>query len=406
MMKFFKKVTALLYIGVLLLSLAYPVHADQTPEDLTAQLLAYYTTYQENAQTDISRLVTDLTGLSEPQGEAWGKIMDFWSYANTEMDIPIGVLPDDLPDDDSLCIVVLGYQLSAIGTLRAELVGRLEVALASAEKYPNAYILCTGGATASQNKRKTEAGQMAAWLIRHGISQERIIQEPQAFSTVSNATYSCKLLSESYPQVTSLALVSSDYHVALGSIYLYTQAMVNTYESGTSPLEFVGCAAYDAHRSNSYPVSTQAQGIAQIAGISGYQSLKPQLSQLTSITLDGEYDYDAGSAMFMNVEASYDTGVTRDVTGEAVFTGVDMNTPGEQLLEVSYTENGITATARALIYVAGSPVETTPPQVARTPAPATTSGTPAPLWPFLIVTGLLALLVLLLRLKYAKNRIS
>ena len=58
-----------------------------------------------------------------------------------------------------------------------ELADRLNVALASAEKYPNAYILCTGGGTASKNAKVTEAGQMAQWLTDRGISQERIITE-------------------------------------------------------------------------------------------------------------------------------------------------------------------------------------------------------------------------------------
>lgn len=51
------------------------------------------------------------------------------------------VLPDGLPDTDELCIVVLGFQLNPDGSMRDELINRLNVALRSAEKYPNAYIV-------------------------------------------------------------------------------------------------------------------------------------------------------------------------------------------------------------------------------------------------------------------------
>lgn len=407
-MKFYKRIRFLFPCLLIVLTLVFQVRAtpSPSPDEIIRQMIAYYLNDQENARTDITRLVCDLTGISETQGETWGKIMDYWSYVNTDMEIPTGVLPDGLPEDDSLCIVVLGYQLGPYGVIKPELTGRLEVALASAEKYPNAFILCTGGATGSGSKSKTEAGQMAAWLKKHGISEDRIIQETQAYSTVSNATNSCKILSSDYPQVSHLALVSSDYHLPRSCVYFYTQSQLSAYRQGTPALDIVGCAAYTTRRSESSDISMQADGIATLAGISGYQSMKLSLSKLNGITLDGLFTYEAGSAMFITVEASYDTGVIRDVTADAVFSGVDMNTPGEQLLQVSYTENGITATAEVLIDVTGTSFPevyaATAPMVqsledADTPATAENN---APVWPYLTATALLALLVLLLKRKY------
>lgn len=80
------------------------------------------------------------------------------------------VLPDGLPDTDELCIVVLGFQLNPDGSMRDELINRLNVALRSAEKYPNAYIVCTGGGTASGNASATEAGEMATLIPVHSIT--------------------------------------------------------------------------------------------------------------------------------------------------------------------------------------------------------------------------------------------
>jgi hypothetical protein len=90
-------------------------------------------------------------------GEKWERIMDLW-------ETPITVnaeLPDSLPEDDTLCLVVLGFQLNSDGTIKEELEERLKVALSNSEKYPNAYIVCTGGGTATENPDATEAGRMA-----------------------------------------------------------------------------------------------------------------------------------------------------------------------------------------------------------------------------------------------------
>ena len=50
--------------------------------------------------------------------------MDYWSYANNEMILYPDVLPEGLPKDDSLCIVVLGYELAPDGSMKKELIGR------------------------------------------------------------------------------------------------------------------------------------------------------------------------------------------------------------------------------------------------------------------------------------------
>ena len=408
-MKTKRKLLCTLLALLLVLSMVPTAWAAEDATSCIRQMISYYQYYQEGAETDIARLTGELAGIDDAQADAWGKIMDFWSYANTEMEIPSGELPDGLPEDDSLCIVVLGYQLSAYGSVKPELAGRLEVALKSAEKYPNAYILCTGGATASRTRSKTEAGQMAAWLEKRGIDENRIIVEDQAYSTIENATYACKILNEEYPQVKHLALISSDYHVPRGSVFLYTQSMVNAYTSGAQELDFVGCAAYKTSRKDDEGISSQAQGIAQIAGINMSKASKPTLSKLSGIEVDGEFTYNAGTAMSLTVTASYDTGFSRDVTASAVFSGVDMNQPGEQLLTINYTENETEASAEVLIDVVGNPVATTIETLPEAevkevidPTPPS-SGSPAPVWPFVVLALLLALLALLIRLKLLRK---
>lgn len=115
--------------------------------------------------------------------------MEYWDYVNTDMNVNVDVLPDGLPNDDSLCITVLGVALNDDGTMKDELVGRLQTALASAQKYPNAYVAVTGGGTAKNNLNATEADQMAAWMIANGLDENRLIVENKSKSTVQNAQF-------------------------------------------------------------------------------------------------------------------------------------------------------------------------------------------------------------------------
>ena len=148
-------------------------------------MISYYSTYQSTAKTDIQRLVEKLKALNSTKGEEWEKIMKYGDYVNTDMNVNV----DGLPNDDSLCITVLGVALNDDCTMKDELVGRLQTALASAQKYPNAYVAVTGGGTAKNNPNATEADQMAAWMSANGLDENRLIVENKSKSTVQNAQF-------------------------------------------------------------------------------------------------------------------------------------------------------------------------------------------------------------------------
>lgn len=123
---------------------------------------------------------------------------------------------DGLPTDNTLCLVGLGFQLNPDGSMQPELIGRLEMLKRAAEKYPQAIIVCTGGHTASNNSSVSEAGQMAEWLVRNGVDASRILVEGSSLTTQENAAYTLGLLEQSHPEVTSIAIVTSDYHMDTG----------------------------------------------------------------------------------------------------------------------------------------------------------------------------------------------
>ena len=141
--------------------------------------------------------------------------------------------------------MVLGFQLLPNGNMGEELIGRCEAALASAEKYPNAYLALTGGGTAVNNRAATEARAMEAWFLKRGVAPERIIVEENSMTTDENARYTTRILTERYPSVKSLAIVTSSYHVPLGSLMFTEAAILYGYEHGERPFSVLSNAAYE-----------------------------------------------------------------------------------------------------------------------------------------------------------------
>ena len=213
--------------------------------NLVSDMVYAYADKQEAAVDIIRADLEKLSALDPALGAFWTKLMQTWSEVNSGLTLNPGVLPDGLPEDGSLCIVVLGFQLESDGSMAPELLGRCETALKCAEKYPNALIVVTGGGTAWSNPSATEAGVMADWLISHGVEASRILKEDASRTTGDNAEFTVKLLVENRPEVKALAIVSSDYHVPLGVLLFEEEALLQEYETGTLPFSVISNAAYD-----------------------------------------------------------------------------------------------------------------------------------------------------------------
>ena len=229
------------------------------------EIVVDYGSYGEEADEKVDELLTELSSIDTNAGIRWELIMDLWRSGNLAQPLNYDVLPDGLPDSDELCIVVLGFQLNPDGSMKNELVNRLTVALNSAEKYPDAYIVCTGGGTASENGSATEAGEMAAWLEDHGVKKERIIVEDNSLSTAQNAIYTYDILISDYPSVRYLAIVSSDYHIATGELLFTAEAILKAPAPGNEKLKVISNAAWDAPSGN---LSTmfQAGALIELSG--------------------------------------------------------------------------------------------------------------------------------------------
>ena len=215
-------------------------------QEIIEEMVIDYGSYGSEADERIGSLIKELRSVDADAADRWESILSLWKTANTDLRINDGVLPDGLPDTDELCIVALGFQLNPDGSMRDELIERLKVVLGSAEKYPHALIVCTGGGTAAENESATEAGKMAEWLIGNGIAPERVIVEDQSVTTAQNAIYTCDILTEYYPQVKQLAIVSSDYHIATGALLFEAEAILRAEKAGGEAMRVVSNAAWKA----------------------------------------------------------------------------------------------------------------------------------------------------------------
>lgn len=277
-MSLFRKFLSL-FLVCLCLTLPLTANAaDEDLEDYIQRMIQYYLTYREDAQEEIDVLLEHISESDPAQGRMWRSIMDSWDYNHSRLQVDSGMLSDGLAQDDSLCIVIMGYGLNRNGSMKEELIDRLVVGLSSALKYPNAYVAVTGGAT-SDVKGVTEAGQMARWLMERGISEDRLIVERKALSTTENARNVHKILLDSYPQVTDIAVVTSDYHVRQSCTMFTTMCHYASGAKDARELKVVGCAANDTGRSWD-TLSTEAWGISLITGVP-YEARPKTLPELS-----------------------------------------------------------------------------------------------------------------------------
>ena len=213
---------------------------------LVEEMAVDYGAYGAEAKDRIDTLLKELSAEDPSAGLRWKTIMDLWMSPDLGLPLHYDVLPDGLPDTKELCIVVLGFQLNPDGTMKDELIERLNTALRSLEKYPNAYVVCTGGGTAADNDSATEAGEMAKWLIDKGIDKNRVIIEDHSLTTAQNAVFTYDILTSLYPSVKKLAIVSSDYHIATGELLFRAESILRAAAAGKEKLEIVSNAAWKA----------------------------------------------------------------------------------------------------------------------------------------------------------------
>lgn len=185
-----------------------------------------------------------LKGIDPQLGTLWEGIMREWARVSEELTVTPGILPENLPNDSSLCIAVMGYHLNANGDMLPEMEGRCETALRLLDKYPNAILALTGGGTAPANSEATEAETMARWFLDRGVSPANMIVENLSLTTGQNAKNTCAILTSQYAQVKTIIVVSSDYHIAQCELLFTEAALLHAYINDCDiPYRVAGYAA-------------------------------------------------------------------------------------------------------------------------------------------------------------------
>ena len=305
-------------------SMFIPVYAEgETVDTLVGSLIGYY---RDGARTDVLRTLDTLKEVSKDDYDQWQSIIDYWDWIENDMVENIGVAPDGLPNDNTHAFVVLGFALKSDGTMQPELVGRLETALASAQKYPNSYILVTGGV---KNNGWTEGDRMHDWLVEHGVADNRILVENKSANTAQNAEFSFDIL-YNHPTIKSISMITSQYHLKRGTILYYAESLIRARELGKTPIKLNGNAGWYREDKTSETLSQKASSLSQIAGVSIPYGEKLPKSKLTGIEVTGKNTYTVGDALDIIVTSTYDTEYSRDVTGLAKIIGFDANKVGKQ----------------------------------------------------------------------------
>ena len=136
-----------------------------------------------------------------------------------------------IPDERTHAFVVLGYELQD-GEMTEELKGRCEAAAAAARSFPNAILVCSGGATGPNNPEKhTEAGLMKQYLVEVcGIEESRIFTDERAMTTAENAVNTFAIMKDQ--GVESMTIVTSSYHQRWGQALYNALAAIYEQQQG------------------------------------------------------------------------------------------------------------------------------------------------------------------------------
>ncbi|MGU3436593.1 YdcF family protein [Actinomycetes bacterium M1A6_2h] len=135
-------------------------------------------------------------------------------------------------DGARTAIVVLGFGLLPDGSMRPELVDRLEAGLVGAQTSPTSPVVVTGG---NRQNGVAEGEVMRDWLVQRGLDPARVHAETEANQTVQNALNSMTIV-ESLG-ATSVVLATSANHIrrAMSDFVIAGADVVGALSSGAAP---------------------------------------------------------------------------------------------------------------------------------------------------------------------------
>ena len=253
-------------------------------ELLTSLVNAYEIPSEEN-NARIQENLAVIEASSTGDYELAVSIADHWEKVYLDAEYQLNLYPEgtdpadlDLPQGKNHAFVVLGFELQD-GEMTEELKGRCAAAAAAAKAYPEAILVCSGGATGQNNpENHTEAGLMKGYLSDVcGIDPARIFTDERAMTTAENAVNTLAILREQ--NVETMTIVTSAYHQRWGQVLYNALSAVYRQQVGYS-VEIIGNYCFDIDTDVEMFKKDDRIAIRQLAQILGIPSetvnIKPE----------------------------------------------------------------------------------------------------------------------------------
>ena len=232
---------------------------------------AYETPSEEDEQT-IAEDLDVIRSLSEDDYLVAQALTDTWREIYLNPDYRLFIYGKDDPaelqeygvvNSPRQAIVILGYAL-ADGEMQPELIRRCDAAADLARAFPDAILVCSGGATGKNNPDKhTEAGLMKEYLTETcGISASRIHIDEEALTTVENVRNTFDILQKQ--NIQTMTIVTSQYHQRRSQALYGVMAEICRLQRGYS-VRSVGNYCYEIEASSNLPDARLAiQGMVEL----------------------------------------------------------------------------------------------------------------------------------------------
>jgi uncharacterized SAM-binding protein YcdF (DUF218 family) len=135
-------------------------------------------------------------------------------------------------------VVILGSGLKNGNQLSEILIGRVELGLKYLKQNPDSKVIVSGGK--GRDEALTEAQAMEQYLLDHGISESRIIQENRSTSTKENLKNSREILNTLNGRNSNqILLVTSDYHLFRANFLARRQGLAVIGVASQTPWAYV-----------------------------------------------------------------------------------------------------------------------------------------------------------------------
>lgn len=270
--------------------------------------------YESPSEEDLARIDADVAALDDEIADA---IAENWKriYLDPDYELLLYGKDDpamlDIPNPVTHAFVILGYELQN-GEMTDELKGRCSAAAAAAYAFPEAILVCSGGATGKNNpENHTEAGLMRDYLVNIcGIDDARIFTDERALNTAENAMNTFEILR--MQETETMTIITSSYHQRRAQVLYNALAALYRQEFGYSAL-IVGNYSYDIEPSGiNASAMDDRLAVQQLAGI---LSLPQEQRNLLPSLFDGSGEASGDTASGSN-EQQNGTGIATGEIGE------------------------------------------------------------------------------------------